>query len=582
MTEQEKAKRLADWLAQPAGTPPPKDLDPEVVAAVWALRPDRAPAPRVSLDEILAGVRTGPYAAGAEAGEGDAGERAPGFDEDADDSPTVVARPGDVHGGEVIAFPGRREGDRTAERAAAAPTGAGAPVGPIPSLPPTRKPSRATRWLPTVALGLAAAAAVLLILPVAGNLKTADMAQREAQRMAEPAGAPASAPAAPTIPEATVSEEATPAAAPRAEADTKPAAKGAAPADAPVFDDGEGVQGGATGLGATAAPTGGAPSGLGGLGTTGRGGGASAGGYGTGGYGADATSEAARLDDAGGDAGDDDKATDEVAQERPRSSRAAPSPAEPAPVATPVPLAAPTAAAPAPPPAEKAEAPREQQAAGETVIAEAEESLAPRRREAKKEVAAPEPRKPKASAPSSRSAPAQTAAPAPLAAQAPAEEAADLDTLEDAPAASAATGTSTLDAGKATSAKDLARSATPLDYDAGWYRRYVDVAAVYDAARLQESQGGWAAAAATYGGLVGDARTVVAQDAAWRQAKALRAAGRPSEALAAVDAGLRRSGANTVQRANLLALRGDLLAAQGRAAEAEAAWAEAARLNAGR
>ncbi|MFN7143313.1 MAG: hypothetical protein ACK4YP_06020 [Myxococcota bacterium] len=75
MDDETKAQRLAEWLSSPPGTAPPEDLDPEVLGAVYALLPDRAPAPRVTLDDILAGVTTGPFAP------------APG---------------------EVVAFPGRR------------------------------------------------------------------------------------------------------------------------------------------------------------------------------------------------------------------------------------------------------------------------------------------------------------------------------------------------------------------------------------------------------------------------------------------------------------------------------------------
>lgn len=86
MSPEEQASLLTRWLAAPAGQAPPEGLDPEVVETVYALRPERAPAPRVSLDDILAGVSTGPFAAGAPAGavgqaavgEAEAGAGAPG------------------------------------------------------------------------------------------------------------------------------------------------------------------------------------------------------------------------------------------------------------------------------------------------------------------------------------------------------------------------------------------------------------------------------------------------------------------------------------------------------------------------
>lgn len=64
MNEQDQARRLAEWLEDPAlGVP--DEVDPDVVEAVLALRPDLAPAATVSLDEILGGVRTGPMASPA-------------------------------------------------------------------------------------------------------------------------------------------------------------------------------------------------------------------------------------------------------------------------------------------------------------------------------------------------------------------------------------------------------------------------------------------------------------------------------------------------------------------------------------
>ena len=104
---------------------------------------------------------------------------------------------------------------------------------------------------------------------------------------------------------------------------------------------------------------------------------------------------------------------------------------------------------------------------------------------------------------------------------------------------------------------------------------------VYEAATELEDSGKYADAVPLWRALLSDPRPAVAQDAAIRAARALRQIGRPGDALVVVDAALRRSDANTNFRAMLLALRGDLLAAAGSAA-AEAAWREAAGLNAGR
>lgn len=58
----EEARKLAAWLDSPPGTAPPEELDPEVLGAVYTLRPERAPAPRVGIHEILAGLERGPLA----------------------------------------------------------------------------------------------------------------------------------------------------------------------------------------------------------------------------------------------------------------------------------------------------------------------------------------------------------------------------------------------------------------------------------------------------------------------------------------------------------------------------------------
>jgi len=64
MTPEEQAHALTRWLAEPPGTEPPSALDPDVVESVYALRPDLAPAARVTPDEILASLASGPLASG--------------------------------------------------------------------------------------------------------------------------------------------------------------------------------------------------------------------------------------------------------------------------------------------------------------------------------------------------------------------------------------------------------------------------------------------------------------------------------------------------------------------------------------
>ena len=65
MTESSEAKLLADWLQSPPGTPAPEGLDADVVAGVYALRPDLAPPLRLTLDEVLGSVSAGPFAGAA-------------------------------------------------------------------------------------------------------------------------------------------------------------------------------------------------------------------------------------------------------------------------------------------------------------------------------------------------------------------------------------------------------------------------------------------------------------------------------------------------------------------------------------
>jgi hypothetical protein len=59
-TEEHQAQALERWLESPPGTPPPEGLDPDVVEAILALRPDRIPTARVTAEEILGAIQTGP------------------------------------------------------------------------------------------------------------------------------------------------------------------------------------------------------------------------------------------------------------------------------------------------------------------------------------------------------------------------------------------------------------------------------------------------------------------------------------------------------------------------------------------
>lgn len=169
MSEEKRAQLLARWLDQ-AGDPP-EDLEPDVVEAMVALRPDLAPPPRVDLDEILASVREGPLAAEPQ--------------------------------GEVVPFPAPPEDPPRAEEAPRARVSWG---------------RRARRWGGVGALVAVAATALFALRPVlrdevpmAGvaprELATEPTAQRAAPVMQEPLrdegrafDAGADAPAAPAPP----------------------------------------------------------------------------------------------------------------------------------------------------------------------------------------------------------------------------------------------------------------------------------------------------------------------------------------------------------------------------------------------
>jgi hypothetical protein len=63
MSQEEQAIILAEWLADSPGSPP-EGVDADVVECVFALRPDLAPPPRVTADDILEGVQAGPFGSG--------------------------------------------------------------------------------------------------------------------------------------------------------------------------------------------------------------------------------------------------------------------------------------------------------------------------------------------------------------------------------------------------------------------------------------------------------------------------------------------------------------------------------------
>ncbi len=140
-TSPESARALGRWLDRPSEAPP-EGVDAEVLEAIYALRPELAPAPRVSPDDILAGVTRGPLAADAEA-----------------PTPASVSR----DGAEIVPFPGQDGSSEGTEGAAAE-----VPPRPADAAPPgARGPQRAAAWARgTAGVGIALVAAATLMIVV--------------------------------------------------------------------------------------------------------------------------------------------------------------------------------------------------------------------------------------------------------------------------------------------------------------------------------------------------------------------------------------------------------------------------------
>ncbi len=453
MNEEQDAARLARWLEDPSTDPPP-ELDPEVVGAIYTLSPKHRPAPRLSVEEILAGITEGPFAA-----------------------PASVPQPAENP-------EPKSEGRRDRIRSSAS-SGEAKALGPAP----VRSAPRNRRWvLPVV--GTAMAGMLVLLVVVPGMFLYSD---------SEPkidAGTPMPEMAAAT-PRPMAAEPAMPASESPAVSPGFATGSSVAPAERPaqLALPPPAPSGGAAGPGAW--PT---------LGM---------------GEGAD---------------------EDVVAQGDTRQPSVAPAdggqaPAPVANTATPDANSA-TVADNYLPTEERAD----DEMANEAVIAEATST----RRESGRE------KKPSADAPSRAAA---SYAPAPASAPAAAKSA-EME-MEEPPI-------------------------WPQDYRERWYVGDSEVEPVYQAARVLEQGGQWSAAAVAYRPLLANGRSTVAQDAAWHCASAWWKAGQGSTALSAIEEGLRRSSANTPYRARLFALKGDILSAQGKSAQAEVAWREARALNASR
>lgn len=187
MTEQEQAQALARWLADGAQGAPPDGIDPDALAAVYALRPDLAPPPSLTINDLLDGLTDGPFADGA----------AP--DDTVVPFPVPASRPQEADQDDVVA------------------------------------PRAATRpwWRhPAAGVALALAATLLIVLrPDAPDAPTARLDRPSDDLLPaaeEPAGAAEDAPQTAAVPREDVVPDATPLSAPRVAQDRRPAAEEAA------------------------------------------------------------------------------------------------------------------------------------------------------------------------------------------------------------------------------------------------------------------------------------------------------------------------------------------------------------------
>lgn len=255
MTSDSAPTLLSRWLdAEPGVGSAPAGLEAEVVETIYALRPERAPAARLTVDQILAEVELGPLGQpgpGAQALQRwlDDPEAAQGDDEDSLDEdvqgalfalrPDLAPAPrlsideilAELDEGplapptaEVIPFPGRMAAERPEGKREGTP-GAGVvlslsknqppvaiPEGmpanaALPADGPTVAPVAAPRsrrpWLlPAIGALAAAASALLVVGPSYLGGAPIPSASREMADNAAPAGAPS--PASPTTPAQTV------------------------------------------------------------------------------------------------------------------------------------------------------------------------------------------------------------------------------------------------------------------------------------------------------------------------------------------------------------------------------------------
>ena len=198
-TETHQAELLARWLSESPGDgvrpEPPSGLEADVVAAVSALRPDRAPAARLDIDDILFEVADGPLAevvdpaaVGALGALLDEGGLPPGLDPDVLDAVSTL-RPERAPAARVTID------DILAEVSSGPLSGMPSTTSPLPpSTPETMTPlaspanrgptgKRPPAWLWRSLGGLAVAAtALLFVVPMATQTMEAPPASDQAPR----------------------------------------------------------------------------------------------------------------------------------------------------------------------------------------------------------------------------------------------------------------------------------------------------------------------------------------------------------------------------------------------------------------
>jgi hypothetical protein len=241
MNEEKQADALVGWVARvldPSAPPPdpPDGLDDDVAEAIYALRPDRAPAPRWTAADLVDAVTSGPLAGTGSGGSAAYGASAP------DALPVPANRPGPRRWatfGAIGAF-------AAACLATALLTGGPGQPDLLPSpAAPIASPSGAAAESVATPASEPLAPAASAPLADAAQLETSAPAAQAAGGGSAPSPAPVVATRAPVSPEAPAPVAAD-------------AFEGDAVADAEVDDAGGFVGGGLVG---------GTPSGLGGLGS---------------------------------------------------------------------------------------------------------------------------------------------------------------------------------------------------------------------------------------------------------------------------------------------------------------------------